>query len=344
MLNLFKIKAKSLPTKFENPIIYGILENLQSLTENAINTFFKEDSFQQVKERVIIGTLPTGEINARAILTPNKNHYLIIFDSEIFNFANLLSKSIAYAMKPELAMGMMVLSMNIPDIEERLAEDESVLRRFSEPIISFILTGRVLTAPYILKHPFSMMAKKLLDSMELFVMGHEYSHMILGHLNENNLCASALPSLQKNTEFHKSWIQEFEADIKGVQIMSAACQSQGYHFLESFLGVDFFFICSMLLERGINVLKTGEDELWKFDETEFSSTHPPILFRLNYIHQALKNKFDAKIYEGIMNMNRNIIGVVETLWEIALLPRLKELHKQGVKPNMIWEELQKRHS
>ena len=43
-------------------------------------------------------------------------------------------------------------------------------------------------------------------------------------------------------------------------------------------------------------------------------------------------------------MNRNIIGVVETLWEFALLPRLKELHKQGVKPNMIWEELQKRHS
>ena len=330
-----------IPTPYENPVLYRILQRLQKEMD-AIIKLMPSTTAAAANRRFFVGTLPTGQVNARAIAVPNSDDYLIVFDTQIFNFVNLLAKAVASAALPVQHNGVASMSLSSDDVERRIREDPDVLARFEEVVCMYLVTGFVgAAAPYSLEPPFASMAAELVDSTELFIMGHEYGHVISGHFaREQRTLRSALPE-QDAQEFATDWNDEFVADNRGVELASAALQVRGGHIARSFMGADFFFICTLLIERAASVLTTGEDlSTENMDET---TSHPPAGLRLAMLHRGLQNALPPELYSAVKNVRDVLLGVVEILWRSSAYPALKNMHGQGVRPSQVWVELARQH-
>jgi hypothetical protein len=185
------------------------------------------------------------------------------------------------------------------------------------------------------------MANRLIYATELFIMGHEYGHILSGHFSDrSSKVHSALPGDDVN-EFGTSWQQEFQADNRGAELMSAALQIREYPFQMSFVGADFFFICAMLVERGLSILNTGIDTVPDGNDT--STTHPPAGLRLAALHLGLETALPKQVYANVRIVSDMLLGVVEMLWTVAAAPSLHSLHQKRARPSNAWIELAQRH-
>ena len=92
-------KRVDLPTRFEDPRRYGILRGLAEEVEE----FAKANSFT-TPSNCILGTLPTGRLNAMTIPVPSSEEYLIVFESEMFDFAARLSQQVFAGVTPFISV------------------------------------------------------------------------------------------------------------------------------------------------------------------------------------------------------------------------------------------------
>jgi hypothetical protein len=244
-----------------------------------------------------------------------------------------MSKAIAAAFpyKGQKADGM-AFSADEQDIRRQLATIPEIRERFFDVLAAYVVAGHPHAArPYLPDPQVSLVASSLRSSMELFVLGHEYGHLLAGHLDDRNTCAAMLPDVDAK-EIATSWKQELEADAIGLELMLCAQMKKGWDLALSFWGADFFFGCIDVVERAVGILRDGKEEM------SLSPTHPPTALRRKTIRDllrhSLKNEQSAAA-EAAIQLSEIVHRIVDELW-LAVRPVFLRMRADAVNPAGFW--------
>lgn len=297
-------KQLILPTKLQDIQSYSILQTLFSKIEDTAKTISLV-----TETRPTIGTAHSKEYNAFADRVPGTNEYLIVFESELFTLANLLAKLFALSL-PDFNVSEQKISFNVNKerIQNHVLTEKNLQTRFADLVHNAIFRGQPnLTQQYFLQQPFEKFHYELLNSLELFVVGHEYGHIYCGHLQESNLIKK---NVRDNTveRISPDWEMEYEADLIGLRLL---INSLDHRCLPpfSFLGPELFFTFLDLDERASTLFYEGEEK-----RSSGSDTHPPTSERRNRIRKALKSALPKDHIISYEYLSEFLENIFEALW------------------------------
>jgi hypothetical protein len=278
-----------------------------------------------IKEEVFFGVVSSGEYNALADRVPESDAFILLFEDELFTLCNQLSKIIIQGLPDfKITDSSYTFNSKAQIIKTFCDSNQALQKRFDELAVYGILHGKPTYTPqYKLDERYEPFHYPLLRSIELFIVGHEYGHVLAGHLhNQATLRIGAIT--QDTKPDFDAWDQEFEADARGFELMINTAERD--HFPFSYLGAELFFIFLDLDER--------VNSLW-YDGTEKISAgtryHPPSRDRRNHIIKLAKSVLPPDWLEVYMAMSNGMSDIVESLWENLKL-KLDAYRKLPVQP------------
>jgi len=168
----------------------------------------------------------------------------------------------------------------------------------------------------------TMTAAALLRSMQLFVLGHEHGHFLVRHGGDN----LGPPPASRDPAIRDKWNVEYGADRVGLSMMYAVTG----HLVLSFWGAVNLLVCMEVFERCQSILATGA-----FDPTATSPTHPPNLTRGRQLRAVIREDRPGEETEKAITLANQLDSFWARTWQIAE-PHWLAMHKQGVRPSMIW--------
>jgi hypothetical protein len=293
---------------YEYPYEIGMLLQKSIDLENAIRQVHSSIFGLSVP---VIGTLPTGQVNAASIFIPGYRTKIIAFASGLFTFALLISKVIAAVIGREQEIDL-TASARDADIQFMDAHPE-VLVKFQDLLDAYMFRGSIIeAAPYTLDGPPLNMAAHLLKGAELFLLAHEYAHLVLGHLAGGKTIEDPLSPEGMNATL---WVPdpelELSADRVGFVTTLPILIRQGTPRVLCACGADMFLTFYDIIERAIVVLRTGEA---RFPSS--ATTHPLASTRRAALREQLRQTMakDVEIAETSIFLCERIQAIVEHLW------------------------------
>jgi hypothetical protein len=317
-------RTARVPTAYEEPGWYAVMENLsEDIGKSA------DEASLVIPTNPLLGTLPTGQINAMTLRVPGSDDYLIVFEWQLFLFALLLSKAVARALPLRQTEDEgFSFSAQKDDIAQRIDSDKSVVYRFADVLLAYAATGEPSRArPYLPEVHYGRLADVLRRSMELFVMGHEYAHIILGHLSS---AQSTETTLSEAEMLEYSWVQEYQADMMGSSLMIRAMLRGGMDASMSYWGCDFFFSAIDVMDKAVSVLKGEEETAVKL------GSHPPTKERREMLRRVLPEIIGEKHANDALGLSRILEDVTDLLWQ-RTRPVIAEARSRGVRPAPWWQ-------
>lgn len=333
-----EIKKIETPTPYENPSYYQIMmeyskEIEKSLRRNiSLKSSSNDSRFQNFSENIntirpLFGTLPTGELNARAIAIPFSKDHLVIFETELFPFCGRISKFAACFIPVEgKKSGKLYFSLKEKHIKKTINDNEQIVQQFQEFIINYLINERIdRHSDFFITQTQEFLSNSLLHSMQLFILGHEYGHIVCKHLESSKISGSFLGEEEVKEIIH-SHTEELEADIVGFMLMLGAMERRGFDQALSFWGADLFFSCLDIVERGRCILKNGSEEpYWKnLSNYEPTGSHPPTVFRRENLREWMEKRYG----EHSIEPGKAIENIIENLWS-STIPSLLQYYNKG---------------
>jgi len=274
-----------LPTQYEDPLYYMELKNCFDYFRNIIKTHNIENISEEIP---LFGTLDLNFFSAS--IRKFNFEPIIVFSTTAVLFCDNISRVIAKM------LGNSKL-LSIQQVFENVIQNPEIIRGFLELFYSY-LNGSIKTN--------QSYRKIKLDSQESFscslikryiltyIVAHEYSHLLLGHLNKNNT-ESLNISGEKIDFFSNSWSQEFEADMKACQIILHDTSDTN----RLIMGITLFFDILFILDE-FEKLYLLENKKAVFN------THPPARERA------------YKIKTEISKINPNPVKLISTCTQILI--------------------------
>lgn len=318
MYKSFERAIADRPSPYEDPIDYSIIKRLSSEIESAIDLLGLNFT-----SRPVVGTLPLHDINARTILIPGSTDHLVLFDRGLFTFALLLAKVIAQAFPTEEGPGDRIrVDLSREAVAGHIAQNPEVRTRFIQALGGYIM-GRPSRAPQYFATPFhSYISQFMISSLELFILGHEYGHVVAGHLSAEAPTAALLPDAADSAEaIEYSWKQEYEADFYGA-VLSIVAMTKRFedHFKDAsdaikfrYTGSEIFFGAVETVDRAVSTIAYGHDK-----HRRVSFSHPPSSQRRRNIRQALPEIMRSEHVALAVQMGEILEDTMELLWQAAM--------------------------
>ena len=292
-----------LPTPYQSPDEFLLLHDLFQRISDQANKVLNP-SRVTFPHKLTYGTIRMGEFSAFVESGIRDRDYLIVISDGLFTFANLLSKSIGLLIKGnETEKNKIAYSYSKESIENSLKNCHEAIIRFVDLIMAYVITGDpAKSKQYTPKKELWPILSLIRDAFELFVVGHEYSHVLLGHLDD---CEKAMQINLINIKDAQiesvvlEWSKEIEADCTASLLTILAME--GFDFVCSFIGVDICLITLYMLEQ-ISFKLMGQEVTHK--------SHPPGEVRREVVYNLL------------LEYNKDITTIFETntyvmneLWE-----------------------------
>jgi hypothetical protein len=323
-----KILTLKPPTPYESPALFYVLAQMVHSIRQAVSA---DDLRHILPPPLIFGTLPTGQVNARAVLMPGADYYLVLFESGLFSFANEMAKIIAQLLPPARLSEYDITIEKPADPDLRVDANPAMVDRFDAVLRAYVVEGNPRRLTHLdIALPYKTMAVVLLRTMELFVLGHELGHLIARHLLKSQRVPSGLGAMSAE-RVQMNWDQEHEADHWGFNyLMAVEKPSMGLKLCYS--GCDLFFSCIRSVERCLNVLQfgpAGEDRQSTVD------THPPVAARREYLRTVIQDIAPRDEASECIGFGQALEGTVEALWR-RVGPRFQRMHAAGVRPSVAW--------
>ena len=324
------LKNLNLPTQYEDPLAYFIISKLTKEIELTIN----ELQFH-LPIHPLFGTIPSGRINAMTILVRRSKEFIILFERQLFRFADEMSKIMAHVIPFEgeiyKHLKFAVSKKELDRVEKYLSQHPEIEHQFKEVVTAYLIKGDPNTIePTLARWPSWTMAGILTNSAELFILGHEYGHILCGHFDHSKVVQSFIGQEQV-VQVVPQWDQEHEADMKGLELMIRAQQRKRINSVISFWGADFFFGCIDILERGISLIETGDEGNRRLND------HPPSGLRREVIRQGLKDSLPEDIWEPAINLGMFLESIMEMLFK-GVRPYFIQLNKKNCQLAERWRK------
>ncbi|HXH37719.1 MAG TPA: hypothetical protein VNN08_03750 [Thermoanaerobaculia bacterium] len=262
----------------------------------------------RIPRRPAVGTLPTYDINAQAIPGPPGEGHIIVFESGIFSFSGSLGKLAAQAIDAKLSGSgsSLLFHATPPPIIDHIGRHSQILLQFYDFLFSQAVLG---TSVYIDIVPLppqnAPVANQLIDSIDTFVLAHEYGHVILGHTGVHGSGKSG----------HE---QELEADALGLDLCTAAWNGE----LWAYSGASVFLSGLDVVDRAAATFLTGSPE------PKPSASHPAAAERRAALSAVLRRAADPNVCEGAMRMADAIDWALHQMTELAR-PGFEKAYRKG---------------
>jgi hypothetical protein len=330
--------AAQVSSPYEKPLEYMIMKRVSDSIRVAVDSLGLE-----LTSMPVIGTLPLPDINARTVQVPDSAEHLVLFHHGLLMFALMFSKAIVQTFPVmKEADGNGLFDLSISDVSERVfdlsakairkhvAENPSICARFIEAIDGFINVN--IPPQYVARPIYSLASGLLIDSLELFVLGHEYGHILARHISANTPAAAMMPSSADSPKaLNYSWAQEYEADRYGL-ILSVAATDEKYateYVMEqesafSYAGSELYFGAVDVIDRAISTLTYGHAK-----GRRSSATHPPASARRLNLRRSLVKIVRPGAAYAVVRMGAAIEIAIEALWEEAMPTFLREYEQRA---------------
>ncbi|PFY96966.1 ImmA/IrrE family metallo-endopeptidase [Bacillus wiedmannii] len=320
---IFDLKAQG--NVYENQVGYNMLVHLLDNIEKA-----SKDLGFTIPTRPIIGTLPTGKVQAMAMRHYVSKEPMIIFEYELFTFTNLISKSVLLSLPFEQKNGVTKFSSSEENIKKMIVQDQTGVQKFLEVLLAYLIKGQpTLATPYYPNEKIIGLNSQITHLMELFVMGHEYAHILLGHTNCSKQKESGI-STEVLTEMIFKWNQEFEADgLSLILILQSFSNKNFYDMPLLYAGVDLFLSCLDIMDRSISIILSGKEE------QRMDDSHPPVSERRDYIRYHLTRMLGTEKAEVGISLAKTYVAVLEVYFDLCR-PVLLDLHHKRTKLAKTW--------
>lgn len=259
----------------------------------------------RIPRRPVVGTLPTYELNAKAIPGPSGEGHLVVFDSGMFRYSATLGWIAAQALNAtedekayELDPGAI---HRVPGCFLALARQWADLLFCQAVLETCVYTEIVRVAP---QH--AAFAERLTQAVDTFALAHEYGHVILGHVD--------IPGVGRALDPQAAHAQEFAADAVGLEICTAAWGDPWW----ACLGACAFFFGGEAVELATNSFRTGTPQ------GGASPSHPSSAARRRAITERLVAAGDGP--------NRVSKAMYDALGQLTgfSLPAFAEAYRAGV--------------
>jgi hypothetical protein len=296
--------VSKLQSKYEDIGSFTILQTIFDKVESSANKLN-----MSVSQKPILGTALSKEYNAFAVKVPDAEEYLIVFEGELFILSNILSKIISLSL-PDFKRSDESVSFNlkISRIRNHIQTHPALQELFTDFVHNVISNAQpTKTKQYFLHESLGVMQYTLLNSLELFVVGHEYGHIYAGHLNDSSL-TDFLYFGKNVSRISLDWEMEFEADLIGLNLLLNSLNDKSL-LPFSYLGPEMFFTFLDISERANNLFNTGKETRF-----EGGGTHPPSFERRNRVRQLLRENIPDTHLESYNYTSQFLEDVMELHW------------------------------
>jgi hypothetical protein len=294
-------------------------------------------------KRPVVGYLRTGQLNAVSMRVPGPDGgYLVLFEDEMVRFANELGRVVAWALPraDDSPAGRVSLRLSRDAVEQRITADPATAAWFTDLVVTYAVTGSLAGAGgQNLPPGYLNVGGMLSDALEYFVLGHEYAHIILGHLDTAASRQGVLPVAEAEAIAY-SWNQELDADWLGMVLsINAGIEHSDMDVLFGFAGVSLFFDAIELMDRAVALLETGDENARQL------GSHPPAALRRRRLYDFLPQMVgpgegnDGRLRAAI-EMAEVEKRILELFWAHTR-PALLDLRRRGVPAARTWRTIPK---
>jgi hypothetical protein len=339
--NLQKTIDTKLSSTFENPFIYKSLVKQTKKIENVISEFEME-----LPLPLIFGTLQTPEVNACVWLSSRKDCCIIGLNAGVIGYLHKISKLVYRLVGFEDKGSDYAFSYDKKKIDLLLQKNSKFSNHIIEILDAIIMRGNVYDAPR-LETDFvrDTMATRMFKNAELFIVGHEYGHVLNGDISAKK----AIKKIINNIEYEEqqlSWEEEFNADLMGAYL-TLSCQMMDFEenredIANIYIGIDFFFGALDILDKALSLLTYGNEKEWH------SQSHPSSYSRRASLRENLfellfqmtsktekERQFMEKNVASAKVLYESIQYILDGLWEKTKGTYL-DYYNKGLKPSPIW--------
>lgn len=322
----------NVPSQYENPLLYSVLNDLFSDVSSQAEKLLDHEKYHFPK-KLTYGTLDIGEFTAFVENGIEQEDYLIVVSSGLFGFANLLAKCIGMLIENKKNEKVFTYSLASKDIDQALAKRHEPILRFIDLIMGYVWTGNPHSAQQYnpVGAQLGAISSIIRKAFELFVVGHEYSHILLGHLSKKAvLNGERTQHIQFNNDqlniIVQNWEDEIAADYLSSQLVLSSLHQEGFDFGTSFLGIDITLLTLSMLE---SLREQKKNKVLSYE------THPPGELRRNLIKQ-LYIDLDSKVSETVKQISDSNEHIFDCLWKrfIFVLKEMEQLFKSIKLPSI----------
>jgi hypothetical protein len=314
-----------------------ILSTQRKRLEGLVNFGLPEftNAFLWLRDKVTLSTLLTGELNARTFKAPyaksSQPQYWILFDPVFFDFFYQLSNAFASAIDMDgldksgnrYAMGDDTASVNDAIHWGGPKPVELAFRMLR----SFVAYGfpPLDIVPY--DDCIFPLAETLRNQAALFVLAHEYAHIIRGDMN--NTAGQQAP-----------WQGEINADIFGFRMCNAVLTMEDAPAKVRKAGINLFFSGLLLVELARRALDKGERQrvadLMPQQAPSATDSHPEAISRLCLLDDEFSQHFPPNQVRGSEFLTALFMEITTQFW-LRIEPDFLDLHSKGVRAKTVWK-------
>lgn len=243
---------------------------------------------------VYIGTFPINSFDAEIRRSTKHNGYIILISYGTWLAVHLFVKTICASTpipQPEKFGFSNDWSLGTQPIDF-----ETAATRITNIAHSLFVNQDMSTCPKdpLLLGPQLMIQTHLLESVERFVIAHEYSHLIGGHIS-GSVWRQFINNGLEVDRLDTSWDDEFQADAFGTSILLEPVTFPSINASYSCLApVVFFGICESL--ESFRTVMLGQPP------KNGDSSHPPNKARAEKIIEVIEAKFGNTIAKRAIRM------------------------------------------
>jgi hypothetical protein len=240
-----EIQDVQIPTGIGNPAFYMTLADVVRDVEQAVQRLG-----YQVPDEVAFGALPTGQVNGLACRVP-AGGLIVALDDGVFMFLSLLAKAVATFYRVEItADGRQVMTLVDSDIPRAVETNEDGNRRWLEVLVATFAYTHPEFAPWRPPSPeHTQIAGHLLTGAEMFIVAHEFAHLILRHYDPDRPTSTRRLAADAEVENIQTWRDdEFEAHRLGLAILRDYHRQGDLSVESTRAAVCFLFGCLLAFE------------------------------------------------------------------------------------------------
>lgn len=284
---------RPLPTRYENPFAYSQLESAVGTIKKACQLLNL-----QVPSNLYFGTLPTGEVNALTIKVPFTSEVLLVFNSYTMNFVHEMTISVASLGDVMCDSSLRKLRINFSGKlnDTRLECQPALLSHFIRTVFRLAVASPSTDTFMFPTHDSLVMT--LLNAMELFVVGHEVSHLLLKHtaVEDGHLYFETIRDSVPTVP--RSWQQEIEADSLSFEFLYALLKSEPYNrFRLLALHAPLLLTQFTYIVESVQLYLMGADSSGvagrRIPKSHLKFNHPPWSTRQDNIVSMLSTKLSS---------------------------------------------------
>jgi len=223
-----------------------IVERLSRRIDDALESFGLSET-----ARPVLGTARTGQVSARSFAVPGCAVPVVLIDVDLLCWIHILTSNLVELLPRDgVNADYTTFSTDTDSIERQLRSHPDVAARVTIAAMTYAIGGDpavTMLSPAVDTEP---LASILRDAVELFVVAHEVSHSLCGHLTG--------PGVDLEFDFIRD--QELQADAKGLELSIRALQLTAMPVPIAVLGGELFFVLLELVEHIVRLVASDDPD------------------------------------------------------------------------------------